>query len=172
MAVASFPLRREEIGVRGRVRDARRHESPLLQGAQGRKGLRRAGATQPGQEHDALIASITLEGAMGEGSVAIEGATDAEVFEAYVERFLSPTLSEEGQVVVLDGLGAHRTQRVKELIEARGAYLLFLPSYSPDYEPYRGSVLQDKRHRRAQGGGTYPRGAGGGDRASVGGRHA
>jgi transposase len=81
-----------------------------------------------------LIASITLEGAMGEESVAIEGATDAEVFEAYVERFLAPTLS-EGQVVVLDGLGAHRTQRVRELVEARGAYLLFLPAYSPDLNP-------------------------------------
>jgi transposase len=80
-----------------------------------------------------LIASITLEGGMGE-SVVIEGATDAEVFEAYVERFLAPTL-EEGQVVVLDGLGAHRTLRVRELIEARGAQLLFLPSYSPDLNP-------------------------------------
>ncbi len=82
-----------------------------------------------------LIASISLEGVMGE-AMSIEGATDAEVFEAYVERFLAPTLT-EGQVVVLDGLGAHRTQRVKELlIEARGADLLFLPSYSsPDLNP-------------------------------------
>lgn len=80
-----------------------------------------------------LIAAITLEGAMGE-SVAIEGATDAEAFEAYVEHFLAPSLY-EGQVVVLDGLGAHRTDRVRELIEARGADLLFLPSYSPDLNP-------------------------------------
>ena len=80
-----------------------------------------------------LIASITLEGGMGE-SVAIEGATDMEAFEAYVEHFLAPTLK-EGQVVVLDGLGAHRTQRVRELVEATGAQLLFLPSYSPDLNP-------------------------------------
>lgn len=80
-----------------------------------------------------LIASITLEGAMGE-SMAIEGATDAEVFEAYVEHFLAPTL-QEGQVIVLDRLGAHRTQKATELIEARGAQLLFLPSYSPDLNP-------------------------------------
>jgi transposase len=80
-----------------------------------------------------LIAAITLEGAMGE-SVAIEGATDAKAFEAYVEHFLAPSL-EEGQVVVLDNLGAHRTQRARELIEARGAELLFLPSYSPDLNP-------------------------------------
>ena len=64
-----------------------------------------------------LIASITLEGAMGE-AVSIEGATDSELFETYVERFLAPTLS-AGQVVVLDGLGAHRTAKVRELVEAR-----------------------------------------------------
>jgi transposase len=80
-----------------------------------------------------LIAAITLEGAMGE-SMTIEGATDALAFEAYVEHFLAPSL-EEGQVVVLDGLGAHRTEKVRELVEARGAQLLFLPSYSPDLNP-------------------------------------
>jgi transposase len=80
-----------------------------------------------------LIAAMSLEGAMGE-SMTIEGATDAEAFEAYVEHFLAPTLK-VGQVVVLDGLGAHRTQRVTELIEVRGAQLLFLPSYSPDLNP-------------------------------------
>jgi transposase len=80
-----------------------------------------------------LIAAITLEGAMGE-VMTIEGATDSKAFEAYVEHFLAPTLK-EGQVVVLDRLGAHRTQRVTELIEARGAQLLFLPSYSPDLNP-------------------------------------
>jgi transposase len=80
-----------------------------------------------------LIAAITLEGAMGE-SMAIEGATDAQAFEAYVEYFLAPSLK-GGQVVVVDGLGAHRTRRVTELIEARGAQLLFLPSYSPDLNP-------------------------------------
>ena len=51
----------------------------------------------------------------------------AAAFEAYVEHLLAPTLG-EGQVVVLDGLGAHRTDKVRELIEARGAELLFLPS--------------------------------------------
>ena len=80
-----------------------------------------------------LIAAITLEGGMGE-SMTVEGATDAEAFETYVEHFLAPTLT-EGQVVVLDGLGAHRTDRAKELIEERGADLLFLPSYSPDLNP-------------------------------------
>jgi transposase len=80
-----------------------------------------------------LIASVTFEGAMGE-SMTIEGATDAEAFEAYVEHFLAPSLK-EGQVVVVDGLGAHRTEKVRELVEGRGADLLFLASYSPDLNP-------------------------------------
>jgi transposase len=71
---------------------------------------------------------------MGE-AMTIEGATDALAFEAYVEHFLAPTLA-EGQVVVLDGLGAHRrTQKVRELVEARGAELLFLAPYSPELNP-------------------------------------
>jgi len=74
-----------------------------------------------------------LGGAMG-ASMAVEGATDKEAFEAYVEHFLAPTL-EEGQLVVMDKLGAHRTQKVRELIEERGAKLWLLPSYSPDLNP-------------------------------------
>ncbi len=80
-----------------------------------------------------LIASMRLSG-MGEAAMAFEGATDKEVFETYVEHFLAPTL-EEGQVVVMDRLGAHRTKWVRELIEQRGAVLWVLPSYSPDLNP-------------------------------------
>ena len=80
-----------------------------------------------------LLASMSLEG-MGP-TLAVEGATTAVVvFEAYVERVLAPSLK-EGQVVVMDNLGAHRPKRVRELIEQRGAELLYLPSYSPDYNP-------------------------------------
>lgn len=83
--------------------------------------------------------------------MTIEGATDAEVFEAYVEHFLAPTLT-EGQVVVLDGLGAHRTDRVKELIEERGADLLFLPSYySPDLNPIEEAFSKIKNIVRKAG---------------------
>ena len=90
-----------------------------------------------------LIASIALGGAMGErATMAVEGATDAEVSEAYVERLPAPSLS-EGQVVVMDKLGAHRTKKVRELIEARGADLVFLPSYSPHLNP-----IEKKRSRR------------------------
>jgi transposase len=79
-----------------------------------------------------LLASMSLEG-MGP-SLAVEGATTARVFEAYVEKVLAPSL-EEGRVVVMDNLSAHRPKRVRELIERRGCQLLYLPSYSPDYNP-------------------------------------
>jgi transposase len=80
-----------------------------------------------------LIASMSLEGGIG-ASMAVEGATEMQVFETYMEHFLAPTL-EEGQVVVMDRLGAHRTQKVRELIEERGAKLWLLPSYSPELNP-------------------------------------
>ncbi len=84
-------------------------------------------------KNQTLIASITLEGGMGE-AMCIKGGTDGAVFEAYVEKFLAPSLH-EGQVVVLDGLGAHRSERARELIEGRGCGLVFLPPYSPDLNP-------------------------------------
>jgi transposase len=100
-------------------------------------------------KNQTLIASITLEGGMGE-AISIEGATDAELFEAYVEEFLAPTLK-AGQVVVLDKLGAHRTERVRELIEGRGADLLFLPSYSPDLNPIEEAFSKIKNIVRKAG---------------------
>jgi transposase len=96
-----------------------------------------------------LIAAITLEGAMGE-SMTVEGATDSEAFEVYVEHFLAPSLC-KGQVVVLDGLGAHRPQRIRELIEARGADLVFLPSYSPDFNPIEEAFSKIKALMRKEG---------------------
>ena len=79
-----------------------------------------------------LLASMTSEG-IGP-CLVVEGATTKAVFETYVEQVLAPSLR-AGQVVILDNLGAHKGERVHELIEERGCSLLFLPSYSPDYNP-------------------------------------
>src|SRR5215218_2739465 len=76
-----------------------------------------------------LLASMSAED-MGPG-VAVEGTTTAEVFEAYVEQALAPMLK-EGQSVVMDNLSAHKGKKVRQLLEARGCQLLFLPPYSPD----------------------------------------
>ena len=84
-----------------------------------------------------LLSSMSLEG-MGP-SMAVEGSTTKVVFEAYVERFLAPTLR-VGQVVIMDNLGAHRPKRIRELIEQQGCELLYLPAYSPDYNPLEESL--------------------------------
>ena len=67
-----------------------------------------------------------------------------------MEHFLAPSL-EKGQVVVLDGLGAHRTQRITELVQARGADLVFLPSYSPDLNPIEEAFSKIKHLVRKEG---------------------
>jgi transposase len=79
-----------------------------------------------------LLSSMSLSG-MGP-SLAVDGPTDREVFEAYVERVLAPTL-QAGQVLVMDNLSAHKGERVRELIDNRGCQLLYLPPYSPDLNP-------------------------------------
>ena len=79
-----------------------------------------------------MLSSMTVEG-MGP-SLAVECATDREVFEAYVEKMLAPSLR-SGQVVVMDNLSAHKGERVRALVEERGAELLYLPPYSPDLNP-------------------------------------
>jgi transposase len=79
-----------------------------------------------------LLSCMSVEG-MG-ASLAVEGATNRDVFEAYVERVLAPKLR-PGQVVVMDNLTAHKGERVRELIEGRECKLLYLPPYSPDFNP-------------------------------------
>ena len=78
------------------------------------------------------ISSVTLEG-MGPG-LLVEGGMTTRGFEAYVEHLLAPTLR-PGQIVVMDNLKQHRSDRTRDLIEARGAELWLLPSYSPDLNP-------------------------------------
>jgi len=79
-----------------------------------------------------LLASMSLRG-MGP-SLAVEGSTTREVFEAYLEHLLAPALR-PGQVVVMDNLSSHKGSRVRHLIEGRGCELLYLPPYSPDLNP-------------------------------------
>ncbi len=95
-----------------------------------------------------LLASISWEG-MGP-SMAIEGSTTREVFEAYVEHFLAPELR-PGQVVVMDNLRAHKGERVRELIQGRGCELLYLPPYSPDLNPIEEAFAKLKTLLRKTG---------------------
>ena len=79
-----------------------------------------------------LLACLTRTG-MGP-AMLVEGATTTEVFTAYVEHVLIPWLP-PGQIVILDNLSAHTGQRVRQLIEAVGCTVRFLPAYSPDFSP-------------------------------------
>lgn len=98
-----------------------------------RRGERaRLSAPRNRGKNQTLLASMSSEG-MGP-TLAVQGGTNKAVFEAYVERVLAPALR-AGQVVVMDNLSAHKGEEVRELIEERGCEVLFLPPYSPDYNP-------------------------------------
>jgi transposase len=64
----------------------------------------------------------------------LDGPINGQLFTAYVEQFLVPTLS-PGDIVIMDNLGSHKGQTVRKAIRAAGAKLLFLPPYSPDLNP-------------------------------------
>ena len=66
--------------------------------------------------------------------LAIDGAINGELFLAYVEQVLVPTLK-QGDIVIMDNLRAHKIAGVREAIEVVGAKLLFIPPYSPDLNP-------------------------------------
>jgi hypothetical protein len=72
-----------------------------------------------------LLSSMGKEWGMGT-SLVVEGSTNRAVFETYLEAVLLPTLK-RGQVVVMDNLNAHKAERVRELIEAKGCDLVYLP---------------------------------------------
>jgi transposase len=101
-----------------------------------------------GGKNTTLLASMTL-GGMGE-TLAVEGSTNREVFEAYVEHALAPTL-QVGQVVVMDNLSAHKPAKVRELIESRGCELIYLPAYSPDFNPIEEAFAKIKDMLRQAG---------------------
>ena len=79
-----------------------------------------------------LIAALDAAGVRC--STVVDGAVNADVFEAFVGQVLLPTLA-PGDVVVMDNLSSHKRARTRELIEGAGATLLFLPPYSPDLNP-------------------------------------
>lgn len=79
-----------------------------------------------------IIAAMTIAGV--QASLSIDAATDTEVFAAFVEQVLVPTLR-PGQVIVMDNLAVHKVSRVIALIEGARCRVLFLPPYSPDLSP-------------------------------------
>lgn len=94
-----------------------------------------------------LVAALTLAGL--DAPMLLEGAMDREAFVAWLRHFLVPTLV-PGQVVVMDNLNVHKGAEVRQIIEAHGCALIYLPAYSPDYAPIEGAYSKVKtRVRRA-----------------------
>lgn len=79
-----------------------------------------------------MISSVRLNGSSA--CMTIEGATNTEVFRAYVREVLVPSL-QPGDIVVMDNLGAHKNEQTLALIHQAGAEVRFLPAYSPDLNP-------------------------------------
>ena len=97
------------------------------------KGERTKGSVARNRsKNTTLIASLSLAG-MG-AAMILEGSANATAFEIYVEELLVPSL-QAGQIVVMDNLRAHKGERVRQAIEAKGCQVVFLPGYSPDFSP-------------------------------------
>jgi len=96
-------------------------------------------------ENVTMLASLSLSGI--EAPMTVSGAVDGLVFKVYVEQVLCPTLN-VGDVVVMDNLPAHKVVGIKQLIEARGAKLIYLPPYSPDLNPIEKCWSKIKTHLR------------------------
>ncbi len=99
-----------------------------------------------------LLAAMTLDGITA--SFLIDGATDRQVFDTYVEQVLVPTLR-PGQVVVWDNLSAHKSVRARAAIEAVGCEVVVLPAYSPDFNPIEHAVSKLKAGLRRAGERTH-----------------
>jgi transposase len=79
-----------------------------------------------------LVAGLRLDGPTA--PMVIDGAMNGEAFTAYAETFLAPVLK-AGDIVIIDNLPAHKVSGARAAIECVGAKLLFLPPYSPDFNP-------------------------------------
>ena len=94
-----------------------------------------------------LVAGIGLRGPCAPW--LFEGAMEGEMFLAWVSQGLVPAL-QKGDVVIMDNLATHKVQGVREAIEAAGARLLYLPPYSPDYNPIENMWSKIKQILRSQ----------------------
>jgi transposase len=100
-----------------------------------------------------MISSIRSDGTTA--CMTVDGATDTEVFQAYVRDILCPTLR-PGDIVIMDNLGAHKNEQTLALITATGAFARFLPAYSPDLNPIEMMWSKIKALLRAAEARTHP----------------
>jgi transposase len=101
----------------------------------------RAGIPQGHWKTTTFVAGLRLTGMMA--PMVLDGPMNRPAFLAYVQQVLVPEL-EPGDVVILDNLPAHKGAQVREAIEAAGASLLYLPPYSPDFNPIENAFAKLK----------------------------
>jgi transposase len=78
----------------------------------------------------------------------IDKPMNGQIFRTYLEQCLVPTL-QPGDIVVMDNLSSHKSEQVRQIIETAGAQLLYLPPYSPDFNPIEQAFAKLKAHLRA-----------------------
>jgi transposase len=100
-----------------------------------------------------MLGAISVAGPLA--GLVFEGATDAEALATFAEEVLAPVLR-PGDVVLLDNLSSHKGERVRRAIEATGARLLFLPPYSPDFNPIEKMWAKVKAQLRSAARRTVP----------------
>jgi transposase len=88
-----------------------------------------------------VIGALSVKG-IG-ATLAIEGAVNGEVFQQYVQRFLCPTLR-RGNIVVMDNVKFHHNRETIRMIEKTGARVVYLPPYSPDFNPIEECISKIK----------------------------
>ncbi len=118
------------------------------------KGERlRAGVPHGHWKTTTLVAGLRRTGMVA--PMVLDGPIDGATFRAYVERVLVPELR-PGDVVVMDNLGSHKGPHVRAAIEAAGASLLYLPPYSPDFNPIEQAFAKLKALLRTAAARTIP----------------
>ena len=95
-----------------------------------------------------ILSALCLHGPRA--SMYLPGATDGPVFLTYLKKVLMPKLW-RGAIVVMDNLGAHKVKGVQTLLESVGARLVYLPPYSPDFNPIELAWSKFKNHLRRVG---------------------
>jgi transposase len=107
-----------------------------------RRGLRlRMGFPHGHWKTTTVVAGLTLRGMIA--PFVLSGAINRDAFETYVERVLVPKLR-PGDIVIMDNLSSHKGAKTRARIEAAGARLLFLPPYSPDFNPIENAFAKLK----------------------------
>lgn len=100
-----------------------------------------------------FIAGLRCDGVIA--PMVLDGAMNGDVFLAYIQQALAPELT-PGDIVIMDNLSTHKVDGVREAIEAAGAKLLYLPPYSPDFNPIEKAFAKLKALLRAAAARTIP----------------